>query len=117
MFRKLLLTMLIYIVIIVGLGGIALAEENEIEIAFIRATGEPYYQYGSQAAEVAAKKLGVKMVVYTSNLDSAQELANVQDAIAVSYTHLRAHETVLDLVCRLLLEKKKTLQKKNKITK
>ena len=28
-------------------------------------------------------------------------------AEAVSYTHLRAHETVLDLVCRLLLEKKK----------
>ena len=25
----------------------------------------------------------------------------------VSYTHLRAHETVLDLVCRLLLENKK----------
>src|SRR5664280_3893937 len=25
----------------------------------------------------------------------------------VSYTHLRAHETVLDLVCRLLLAKKK----------
>src|SRR5665811_1780129 len=25
----------------------------------------------------------------------------------ISYTHLRAHETVLDLVCRLLLEKKK----------
>ena len=25
---------------------------------------------------------------------------------AVSYTHLRAHETVLDLVCRLLLEQK-----------
>ena len=28
----------------------------------------------------------------------------------VSYTHLRAHETVLDLVCRLLLEKKKQAQ-------
>ena len=27
--------------------------------------------------------------------------------VAVSYTHLRAHETVLDLVCRLLLDKKK----------
>ena len=26
----------------------------------------------------------------------------------VSYTHLRAHETVLDLVCRLLLEKNNT---------
>ena len=32
----------------------------------------------------------------------------VVDGRAVSYTHLRAHETVLDLVCRLLLEKKKT---------
>jgi len=28
---------------------------------------------------------------------------------SVSYTHLRAHETVLDLVCRLLLEKKKQI--------
>ena len=31
---------------------------------------------------------------------------------AVSYTHLRAHETVLDLVCRLLLDKKKNKKKK-----
>ena len=30
----------------------------------------------------------------------------VRPITAVSYTHLRAHETVLDLVCRLLLEKK-----------
>ena len=32
----------------------------------------------------------------------------------VSYTHLRAHETVLDLVCRLLLDKKN--KRKNKKT-
>ena len=32
----------------------------------------------------------------------------------VSYTHLRAHETVLDIVCRLLLEKKKQKKKKKK---
>ena len=32
----------------------------------------------------------------------------------VSYTHLRAHETVLDLVCRLLLEKKQQQNKKKK---
>ena len=31
---------------------------------------------------------------------------NSVEVLAVSYTHLRAHETVLDLVCRLLLEKK-----------
>src|SRR5450756_2805059 len=30
----------------------------------------------------------------------------------VSYTHLRAHETRHDLVCRLLLEKKKKQKKK-----
>ncbi|QPM68028.1 sugar ABC transporter substrate-binding protein [Atribacter laminatus] len=82
MFRRLFLTLLILVIIIAGSGSVVLAEENEIEIAFIRATGEPYYQFGSQAAEAAAKKLGVKMVVYTSNFDSAQELANVQDAIA-----------------------------------
>eukprot|EP00656_Telonema_subtile_P017772 TRINITY_DN19580_c0_g1_i3.p1 TRINITY_DN19580_c0_g1~~TRINITY_DN19580_c0_g1_i3.p1 ORF type:complete len:367 (-),score=43.37 TRINITY_DN19580_c0_g1_i3:28-1128(-) len=34
-------------------------------------------------------------------------LAELRDQQPVSYTHLRAHETVLDLVCRLLLEKKK----------
>ena len=33
-------------------------------------------------------------------------MREVVDPSAVSYTHLRAHETVLDLVCRLLLEKK-----------
>ena len=33
--------------------------------------------------------------------------SNLLPAKPVSYTHLRAHETVLDLVCRLLLEKKK----------
>ena len=36
-----------------------------------------------------------------------EALKGVQDYIAVSYTHLRAHETDSYLVCRLLLEKKK----------
>mgnify|MGYP003380231618 CR=1 FL=1 len=36
--------------------------------------------------------------------------ATINAINAVSYTHLRAHETVLDLVCRLLLEKKKQKQ-------
>ena len=41
-------------------------------------------------------------------LHETQQLALAHHGIgAVSYTHLRAHETVLDLVCRLLLEKKK----------
>src|SRR5660397_119650 len=35
----------------------------------------------------------------------------------VSYTHLRAHETKANLVCRLLLEKKKKTKTKKKIKK
>ena len=38
----------------------------------------------------------------------SREVGIDQSANPVSYTHLRAHETVLDIVCRLLLEKKKT---------
>ena len=38
----------------------------------------------------------------------AEVTSLAEGASPVSYTHLRAHETVLDLVCRLLLEKKKT---------
>eukprot|EP00656_Telonema_subtile_P020633 TRINITY_DN2171_c0_g1_i1.p1 TRINITY_DN2171_c0_g1~~TRINITY_DN2171_c0_g1_i1.p1 ORF type:complete len:313 (+),score=101.55 TRINITY_DN2171_c0_g1_i1:131-1069(+) len=37
----------------------------------------------------------------------AAEKMGINSIGPVSYTHLRAHETVLDLVCRLLLEKKK----------
>ena len=37
---------------------------------------------------------------------SAACLAEV-NVMSVSYTHLRAHETLMNLVCRLLLEKKK----------
>ena len=40
-------------------------------------------------------------------LARTQTVAPVSTEMPVSYTHLRAHETVLDIVCRLLLEKKK----------
>ena len=43
-------------------------------------------------------------------IDAMRELVGPQGTVTVSYTHLRAHETVLDLVCRLLLEKKKANQ-------
>ena len=38
--------------------------------------------------------------------ESIIEIATVITDSPVSYTHLRAHETRHDLVCRLLLEKK-----------
>src|SRR5664280_2007072 len=39
-----------------------------------------------------------------SGARAGRELSLIGAVMAVSYTHLRAHETVLDLVCRLLLE-------------
>src|SRR5678815_2917482 len=47
-----------------------------------------------------------------SNTDHSSSVF-INCILAVSYTHLRAHETPEHLVCRLLLEKKK---KKKKIT-
>ena len=50
------------------------------------------------------KLLDAKANHYLASLHIESETS----CAAVSYTHLRAHETVLDIVCRLLLEKKKT---------
>ena len=49
-----------------------------------------------------------------ATVEAVIQLAATQNP--VSYTHLRAHETVLDLVCRLLLEKKKTYTSKQYLT-
>src|SRR5674476_1482842 len=43
-------------------------------------------------------------------ISSPANLAKLDHYRAVSYTHLRAHETGRNLVCRLLLEKKKKQQ-------
>src|SRR5664280_3252558 len=51
--------------------------------------------------------------VYETDDEALNFWKTVTDIKPVSYTHLRAHETVLDIVCRLLLEKKKK-KKKNK---
>jgi ABC-type sugar transport system substrate-binding protein len=50
-------------------------------IAFMRTGPDPYYQFGMEAAQTAAKDLGVDLSTYNANNDSTQELANVQDAI------------------------------------
>ena len=56
---------------------------------------------GFVALSISSKALDISILI-------TQYYAENSAYIAVSYTHLRAHETVLDIVCRLLLEKKKT---------
>ena len=49
----------------------------------------------------------IELGVTTDTFDADGTVTSSAPVNTVSYTHLRAHETVLDLVCRLLLEKKK----------
>ena len=68
--------------------------------------------YGTSASAVLGICFSLKDLVNISVKDCIRiaheaEVKNLSGLGAVSYTHLRAHETVLDLVCRLLLEKKK----------
>ena len=53
---------------------------------------------GLAAGLVQVRDLAERGVAYQYYVEQAA-------AFPVSYTHLRAHETVLELVCRLLLEK------------
>ena len=53
------------------------------------------------------EKIAMGLLSYLPDLRNLKNLQEEMSLYAVSYTHLRAHETVLDLVCRLLLEKKK----------
>ncbi|WP_258051734.1 bifunctional hydroxymethylpyrimidine kinase/phosphomethylpyrimidine kinase, partial [Pseudomonas aeruginosa] len=63
---------------------------------------------------VAAVKLG--MLGSLEMVDTVAEIlaAHPHLPVAVSYTHLRAHETLANLVCRLMLEKKKKQKKQKK---
>ena len=64
-------------------------------------------------AQRMSELLGQQIVV--ENVGGAGGMVgSARVARSVSYTHLRAHETVLDLVCRLLLEKKKNIINKIK---
>ena len=57
-----------------------------------------------------AGRLAAALGAAVEALRSGRLVAFPTDTVyAVSYTHLRAHETVLVIVCRLLLEKKKNL--------
>ena len=63
--------------------------------------------YKRQIGYNASQQNGGLGFMYMGGATILYEMGLMVGATAVSYTHLRAHETVLDLVCRLLLEKKK----------
>ena len=79
--------------------GLALGVWDELSVTVVAEPGLRIEVSGSGADGVPRDE---SHLVYRSMARGLRELG----VSAVSYTHLRAHETVLDLVCRLLLEKK-----------
>ena len=63
--------------------------------------------YKRQLYTHALRQEAARVLAASPEVILQRMVAGRHDLIPVSYTHLRAHETVLDLVCRLLLEKKK----------
>ena len=63
--------------------------------------------YKRQTLDWNKKAPGPKLPAEVIQLTVQKYAEALRRLTAVSYTHLRAHETVLDLVCRLLLENKK----------
>ena len=55
---------------------------------------------------MGSRKLRYSLIGIEKDTESGPIMVNMDSP--VSYTHLRAHETGRNLVCRLLLEKKKT---------
>ena len=70
------------------------------DINIVVNTCGPYFKFGTPILSAAISS-------GCNYIDICDDWEPTIDMMTVSYTHLRAHETVLDLVCRLLLEKKK----------
>ena len=79
--------------------------------AFTLITGASKGIGKSIAIECAKRKMNLILIARNEALLFSLKESLIEnyhiEVESVSYTHLRAHETVLDLVCRLLLEKKK----------
>src|SRR5450756_333203 len=73
--------------------------------------GIPEYQFAAQIEQALSQPgtvgVGYNSIRFDDEITRFMFWRNLIDPYAVSYTHLRAHETRHDLVCRLLLEKKK----------
>ena len=72
---------------------------------------EPYYEPITVMKEGEKLEFKIKdlkfVLILCEDLKMIERNGSSKLSKAVSYTHLRAHETREDLVCRLLLEKKK----------
>eukprot|EP00831_Metopus_contortus_P010617 TRINITY_DN14149_c0_g1_i2.p2 TRINITY_DN14149_c0_g1~~TRINITY_DN14149_c0_g1_i2.p2 ORF type:complete len:109 (+),score=30.80 TRINITY_DN14149_c0_g1_i2:124-450(+) len=92
------------------------SSEGALDAGLIGTLREKCLEYLEKNGSGSKIEIGlfVRSLGLTSAMINDEDIQKVLDALffedrieAVSYTHLRAHETSLHLVCRLLLEKKK----------
>ena len=83
--------------------------------AIVTGTGEHIFNLTQNyfTSTIVDMTMDIKSEQYINVTRSDTKMFSVNH-YAVSYTHLRAHETVLDLVCRLLLDKKNIKKTKKK---
>ena len=90
----------------VGTGNEARAlREADIHLLIIPTT-PPTYRFDPAREESRVARLVVDDALKQADGRTDPWAAREDPVQAVSYTHLRAHETLSDLVCRLLLEKR-----------
>src|SRR5665648_1150283 len=115
--KKLFMLLLVSLLIFASFGECIAQEETPIGMA-VEFMDHAACAYISQDKGWFEEE-GLNLTSYESYvtgmaLASALARGDIQVAymclIPVSYTHLRAHETRHDLVCRLLLEKKKNMR-------
>src|SRR5665648_628693 len=79
----------------------AIIEGTEDLCSELRETGINIWPTGGETADVGDL---VRTIIVDSTVTCRMKRSEVISADPVSYTHLRAHETRHDIVCRLLLE-------------
>ena len=85
-----------------------LAGKNALITGAARGIGKAFANaYVQQGAKVCIADINLQAAQQTAGEIGESAIAVPMDVTPVSYTHLRAHETKANLVCRLLLEKKK----------
>ena len=111
-----------------GIGVSYLSDSNSITSYIPSMFGLPILLFAVLALLIPSKKkllmhivVTFGLIIFLGGLDFFRSLGNPFENVwadsskPVSYTHLRAHETPEHLVCRLLLEKKKTKNNKTLI--
>src|SRR5665648_1160982 len=82
---------------------VAVKDAEDLSLAYTPGVAEPCREIAKNPELVDVYTRRWNMVAVVSDGSAVLGLGNIGGR-AVSYTHLRAHETRHDLVCRLLLE-------------